>query len=124
MHEMTIVEALIEAVQREQQAHPEARVCAVRVQIGSLRQVVPEMLEFCYEAATRGTALEGTRLELDCVVAEARCDMCSLIFPVEDNWFECPHCHAAAGTLLHGYELVLMSIELDETRAEKEVMPA
>jgi Zn finger protein HypA/HybF involved in hydrogenase expression len=44
---MSIVEALLDAVERERQSHAAAGVVAVRVRIGKLRQVVPETLRFC-----------------------------------------------------------------------------
>jgi hydrogenase nickel incorporation protein HypA/HybF len=123
VHEISIVEALIKSVQRELQANPDARVCTVHLRIGSLRQVLPEILEFCFEAATRDTPLAGARLEIQTVEAAARCRVCSLVFDVEDNWFECPRCHALGAVLLRGDELDLMSLELEQARRE-EVMQA
>ncbi len=114
MHEMSIVEALLEAVGSELRAHPGARVRAVCVRVGQLRLVEPSMLEFCYDVAVPGTPLEGSRLEIQQVDASARCDVCSLEFAVEENWFECPRCHSAGTRLLTGQELDLVGIELEE----------
>jgi hydrogenase nickel incorporation protein HypA/HybF len=114
MHEMSIVEALLEAVGREAQAYPAMRVQTVRVRIGSLRLVVPETLKFCYAAATGETALAGSVIEIEEVPARARCPGCSAEFPVKENWFQCPTCAALDGELLSGNELDLTSIELAE----------
>ena len=122
MHEMSIVEALLEAVQRarvdalrrESRVHSDGRVLAVHVRVGGLRQVVPETLQFCYEAATRDTSLAGSRLEIERVPATARCRECRAEFAVEDNWFECPRCQTVGAELLTGQELDLTSIELEE----------
>ncbi len=117
MHEMSVIESLLEAVQREMQGHPQARVRAVHLRVGRLRQVSHETLRFCYEAAARGTALEGSQLMIQAVDASARCGVCSLEFEVEDNWFQCPRCHSSNGRLLRGQELDLVSIELEEPAA-------
>ena len=112
MHEMSIIEALLEQIRQELRTHPGALVQQVRVRVGKLRQVVPEMLTFCYDAAVRGTSLEGSRLAVEELPAEARCRRCCLTFAVEDNWFECPRCRATGAELLKGDELQLFSLEL------------
>ena len=114
MHEMSIIESLLEAVRQEFRAYPDLRVAAVRVRAGALRLVMPEVMETCYQAATLDTPLAESRLELEAVPATARCGQCRQVFPVEADWFECPHCHAAGGELLTGQELDLVNIELDE----------
>jgi len=111
MHEMSIIEALLEQVRQE--TPPGAKVSSVRLQVGTLRQVVPEMLKFCYDAGVRGTLLEGSRLEVEELPAEARCRRCSLTFAVEDHWFECPRCGATGANLLKGDEIQLISLELE-----------
>ena len=116
MHEMSLVEGLLEVVRNELRAYPDARVRAVRVRVGQLRQVEPSVLEFCYDAAVRETPLTGSRLEIQQVEAIARCDECSLQFGVEEHWFECPRCHSSDVHLLVGDEMLLTGIELDLTR--------
>lgn len=113
MHEMSLVEGLLVAVRGELRAHPGARVRAVRVRVGQLRQVEPAMLEFCYDAAVRETPLAGSRLDIEQVEATAKCEVCSLQFGVQEHWFECPRCHSSDVRLLAGEEVLLTSIELD-----------
>ena len=106
MHEMSIIESLLEQVRQE--TRPGTCVRTVRLRVGKLRQAVPEMLTFCYDAAVR----DGSRLEVEEVPAEARCRRCCLTFTVEDNWFECPRCKSTGADLLKGDELQLLSLEL------------
>ena len=112
MHEMSIVEALLEQVRQETSGYPTKRVNTIRLRIGALRQVVPETLTFCFTAAVRGTPLEGCRLDIEQLPAEARCRKCSLTFAVDDNWFQCPRCGEAGSDLLIGNELELTSLDL------------
>jgi hydrogenase nickel incorporation protein HypA/HybF len=113
MHEMSIIEALLETVHDELGAHRGARVRTVHVRVGALRLVEPAMLEFCYAAAVRDTPLADSRLEVQHVEASARCDVCSLEFPVAERWFECPRCRSANARLLKGDELLLTSLEIE-----------
>ena len=112
MHELSLVEALLESVTAEQQRHPGARVRCVRVRVGRLRQVAPSAMTFAWEASVRETPLAGARLELERVAAVARCPACQKEFPVEERWFECPGCGATGGQLISGDELQLAEIEL------------
>jgi len=115
MHEMSIVEALLGTIRDELRRHPGARVQTVRVRIGALRLVEPAVLQFSYQAAVRDTTpLADSRLEIQQVEASARCDVCSLEFPVEESWFECPRCRSAHARLLKGDELLLTSLEIEE----------
>jgi hydrogenase nickel incorporation protein HypA/HybF len=79
--------------------------------------VVPDVMQSCYAAATPGTPLEGSRLELEQVAATARCPQCRHEFAVQEQWFECPKCQAVGGELLTGQELDLVNIELDQPEA-------
>lgn len=113
MHEMSIAEALLDGIREESAKYPGATVRSVRVRIGTLRLVVPEMLDFAFTAATSDTELAGCRLEIETQAAEARCDVCSLQFPVDDNWFECPRCHSARAELIGGNELHLVGLDVE-----------
>ena len=123
MHEMSIVEALLGAVEREVRAYGDARVVSIRVRIGALRLVVPETLRFCYEASVRDTPLAGSQLEIEKVPATARCRECRAEFAVEENWFECPRCQSVGGQLLAGDELQLTDIEIENVPPSGTVTP-
>ena len=118
MHELSIVEALLESVQQELRARPEARLGAVQLRVGALRLIEPETLQFCFAAAVRDTPLDGARLEIERVEAAARCTSCQTEFAVEEQWFECPACHSLEARLLRGEELDLTGLELNEVVLE------
>jgi hydrogenase nickel incorporation protein HypA/HybF len=114
MHELSIAEALVESVGQELRGRPPAKVLTVHIRIGALRLVVPETLETCFEAATRGTPLAGAHLDIEQVVAKARCLQCGAEFDIADQWFECPFCHTPGGRLRTGREMDLVGIELQD----------
>lgn len=112
MHEMSIVEALLGTVRQTVAADDLPAVRAVRVRVGRLRQVMPEMLQFCFGAAVRETPLQSARLEVESVAGRARCGSCRQEFAVDEQWFECPQCGAPDAALLAGDELLLVGIQL------------
>jgi hydrogenase nickel incorporation protein HypA/HybF len=114
MHELSIAQALIEQVEAVRAAHDGRAVVAVGVRIGSWRLVVQESLDFYYQTLTRGTALEGSRLEVENVQARGRCRRCGEEFPVEAPLIVCPACAAVGGELVQGQELDLVSVELED----------
>lgn len=113
MHEFSLVEALLEAVEAELKSRPGARLRAVSLRIGELRQVEPSTMEFCWEAAIQETPLAGARLQIERVEARARCPKCRAEFAVRENWLECPVCRALGGEVFAGRELSLVALELD-----------
>jgi len=114
MHEMSIVEALLDVIRQEQRVHPRARVRAVRIRVGALRQMVPDIMKFCFHAAAQGTNLADVTLEIEEVPARAHCPQCQHDFRVAENWFQCPRCQSVGGEVLAGQELDLTGIECEE----------
>ncbi len=114
VHELSIAEALVEQVEEVRSSHEGRKVVAVGLRIGTWRLVVPESLTFYYESLTRGTPLEGSRLEIEAVVARARCEQCGEVFAVEEPWVVCPTCARVCSDLVSGQELDLVSVELED----------
>ena len=61
MHELSLMEDLVEAVTSE---IGDARVHVVRLVVGSEAGASPHALRFCFEVCVHGTALEGAALEI------------------------------------------------------------
>ena len=53
-----------------------AHVEVIHVQIGQLRQVVPDTLVFCWSLVTADTALDGSVLEVERIPALLKCRQC------------------------------------------------
>jgi hydrogenase nickel incorporation protein HypA/HybF len=114
MHELSVAQALVEQVEGARVANGGGKVIAVEVRVGEWRQVVPEILTSYFDHLTRGTVLEGARLEIDHVAASAHCGSCARVFALDDIFLICPDCGSRACELLTGRELDLVGLELDE----------
>jgi hydrogenase nickel incorporation protein HypA/HybF len=113
MHELSIMQgALSQALDQARQAGA-VRVHEIRLRIGVLSGVVPEALQFAFEALAAGTPAEGARLTIEKVPARFWCGTCSREFVAEALFADCPDCHNPSGTLRSGRELELVSLEVD-----------
>ena len=113
MHELGITQSIIEIAERTAREQQAEKVLSVTVEVGSLSGVVPEALEFCFEACSNGTFLQGTQLLIEKVAAQGRCRDCGREFPLEELLACCPDCGSAAGDILSGEELRIKEMEID-----------
>ena len=111
MHEMSITQGIIEIC--EQHAGGK-RVIALDVEIGDLSGVVPEALEFCFDACSRDTLLKGARLNIIRIPGKGRCLDCDAVQPLVSLLEACRTCGGFRMTILSGEELRVREIEVDD----------
>ncbi len=113
MHELGITQSIVEIALRTAQEQGAREIHSVTVEVGSLAGVVGDALQFCYEACSKETLLEGSRLLIEEVAARARCRACGTEFPLADLLACCPQCDSAASDLLCGEEMRIKEMEID-----------
>ena len=112
MHELSIMQdALDLALERAREAQA-TRVHQLRLRVGALSGVVPEALQFAFEALRRDTLADNAELQIDSVPATFWCATCRLDFRADDLLSECPTCHNPSAELRSGRELELASMEI------------
>ena len=84
------------------------------MQLGHLRQVVPDALEFAFELVARGTELEGAELVMEDVPAAGRCRRCGAESELPGFPLACAACGSLDLELLRGEELLVDAIELED----------
>jgi hydrogenase nickel incorporation protein HypA/HybF len=113
MHELSIMESALNLALEQARENRAVRIHALRLRIGALSGVVPEALEFAFEALTVGTPAEGAQLIIEHVPARFWCATCVSEFAAEDLFAECPGCKRPSGDLRAGREMELASMEID-----------
>jgi len=109
VHELAITESMVAAV--AEQVGP-ARVARVCLQVGLLAGVVPHALQFCFDACTRGTSLEGAALEIDEIPARGRCRRCGAEIAMT-TFLDACGCGCLEVDLLAGQELRIKHVEVE-----------
>jgi hydrogenase nickel incorporation protein HypA/HybF len=112
MHELSIMQSALSIALEQARQAGATRVHEIRLRIGALSGVVPDALEFAFEALTPGTPAEGAHLTIEHVPARFWCAACSREFTSEDMFGECPDCHALSGELRGGREMEVASLEI------------
>ncbi len=123
MHELALSRTIVDTVLRHAAGRP---VRAVRLEVGALRQIIPEYLAFNLEIVARGTACEGAVFEQEAIAARLRCDRCEREWdpapePAEDEEhltpvprFRCPGCGEGGAEVVAGDQLLVESIDVEE----------
>ncbi len=109
MHEYSIVESLIERIEREAVSRKATRVVRVHVRLGELSGVEPGLLETAYETFRDRTVCAGVPMVLERVAPEWRCVRCERAL---QNRLRCDAC-GGPGKLTSGDEIVLQRIEME-----------
>ncbi|NJB66556.1 hydrogenase nickel incorporation protein HypA/HybF [Desulfobaculum xiamenense] len=117
MHEMSIAQSLIGIIQEEMKKHELTKLRTVRVKYGKLAAIVPDSLQFAFEACVIGTPLEGATLEMELLPLKLKCGECGTLFSPEDPntlFVPCPKCGEGLGhEVLQGKELYLDNMEAE-----------
>jgi len=121
MHEMSIVDALIEQVQQElDRVGQGGRVLRLDLTIGQLSGVNCDSIRFAFELLARDTPLEGAELHIREPKAACRCGDCGFRAEVDEWLSQCPKCGATNIFLDGGQEMMLDSIELEDEKPTQE----
>ena len=113
MHEMSIALRIIEiATDALPPNRPDIEVESVNVEVGQLTAVVPASLRFCFEIASRDTAIAGAQLVIEEIPIVVVCGDCQAESEQEGFPLMCASCHSRHVDLLCGRELRVTSIEV------------
>ncbi|MGA2557849.1 MAG: hydrogenase maturation nickel metallochaperone HypA [Verrucomicrobiota bacterium] len=113
MHEYSIMQSALHQALEEARRAGAVRVHEIRLRVGVLSGVVPDALQFAFEALTPGTPAEGAVLAIEEVPARFWCAPCGREFVSLNLYSECPDCGNPSNELRAGRELELNSLEVD-----------
>ena len=114
MHELGIAQNILEIVHQAVPVDQKAAVRSIRIRVGPLSGVVPDSLEFCFQAIVNETEMQNARLAIEQLPAILKCKKCSYQFKTKDLEFFCQSCGSSDLELVSGKELEVVEIELAE----------
>jgi len=115
MHEFSICQALVDAVTEEMdkiEAPRPFKLLTARVVVGTLRQVVPDILQTAYEIISKDTPARGSSLEIVRAPTTGKCNRCGWSGEIRDVFFQCGKCGYAGIELTGGMEIYLDNLEI------------
>ncbi|WP_215522940.1 hydrogenase maturation nickel metallochaperone HypA [Varibaculum prostatecancerukia] len=116
MHEVSLARQLARIVSR----HAAGReVLEVELEVGHLRQVVPEALQFAWSAVRKNTLSGSARLNITEIPAVIVCENCGAKTQMGEVLdFRCSQCHAREVATISGEEFRVVSIEVTPERKQ------
>jgi hydrogenase nickel incorporation protein HypA/HybF len=115
VHEMSIALSVVAVASAAvPSSSPPRLVEAVSLEVGRLTAVVPDSLRRCFDAASRGTAVEGATLRIEVIEVVVGCRACGEESEQTTFPFTCPSCGSQRVDIVCGRELRVSSIEVAE----------
>jgi hydrogenase nickel incorporation protein HypA/HybF len=118
MHELSIAQNIVEIVQKHIPKKEWERVAAVRLKIGMVAGIVPDSLEFSFQAITAETPLRCAHLEIELIPFRVKCNECGATTENEIGFAVCGECGNANTEILSGSELDISEIEVADSQVK------
>ena len=123
MHELGIVEDIIDIVRRSIPDGRAESVRNIRLRVGPFAGVVPDSLKFCFSALSGDTGMANAALQIEQTPLSALCRDCGSESEIKDFVFRCQSCGGADMEIISGKELEVVDIELAELADNGQTAP-
>ena len=112
MHEMSVVQNIINIVEKEAEKFGVDRVSEIHLEIGHLSGIEYGSLEFALVHLAPGSIIETAEISIEKPDGVARCNICSNEFKLEDFIGCCNECNSFDVEIIKGRELRVKSITI------------
>src|SRR4030042_3807493 len=111
MHEASVTDGLV-SVGLEKAGEAKAKkLTRINLVVGELAGVVPECVQFYFDAISKNTIADGAVLSFEMKPTRIRCRKCEKEFTPADHEWLCPYCHEMSIEIISGRECHMESIE-------------
>lgn len=108
-----MAQALVEQVEAVINQHGATQASLIRVRIGPLAGVMPELLASAFPLAAAGSRMEHAELEFSHAPIQVHCQTCGADTEAAMNRLICGACGDWHTQIISGDELLLESVELE-----------
>lgn len=113
MHEMSLMQGILDSVEKAARDAGATAVSEIRLSVGEMTEIVPDAMDFAFEAMSPGTLCEGAQLKVSMIAIRSRCTICDFEFEHDRYHWGCPECESLATELLAGRDMYIESIEVE-----------
>jgi hydrogenase nickel incorporation protein HypA/HybF len=114
MHEVSIAQGLLDIAIDNCKKQGYTRIDSIKVKIGKASGIVPDSLQFAFEALKSGTMAEKSVLTIEEIPVGGFCKQCDKKFSVEEAYVTaCPLCGGASFIVETGRELNIDEMEVN-----------
>ncbi|MCL2735819.1 MAG: hydrogenase maturation nickel metallochaperone HypA [Propionibacteriaceae bacterium] len=113
MHELALCRSIATIAER---AADGKKVAVVELDVGQLRQVVPETLTYCWSIVSQATPLDGSRLDIRYLPGTLSCRDCGAQTQLAGlAILKCATCASASVDVVSGEEFIVRSLVLEDS---------
>ncbi len=112
MHELSIAMGIVKIAEDEKAKVKENTITKIELEIGELAGIEIDSLNFVWESAVKGTALENSKKEITIIPGKAICADCNTEFFLENIYDSCPKCNSNFKGIIQGKELRVKALEV------------
>lgn len=123
MHELSIAQEIISIAEQYYSSDENEKVKSIKVKIGKLQNVLPDSLEFCFNALIQNSKMENAKMIIEHIPIKLECKSCTDVSEQEGFLFVCPKCGSSSITIISGNELTVSEIEFEDSPTNQEVLP-
>ncbi|MCI2047091.1 MAG: hydrogenase maturation nickel metallochaperone HypA [Faecalibacterium sp.] len=113
MHEMAITQSILDIVLSAGKDAGAQHVRAIRLKTGAYSDVVPSLVQECFDLLARGSIAEHAVLHFEALPLIVRCRGCGWQGEIEKRHIACKACGGQDLEMLSGREFYVDSIEAE-----------
>lgn len=113
MHEMSLMQNVLEIVLEAAENQGFDRVRKITLEIGDFSGVDPQAMEFCFDVVMEGSIAAGAALEIVRKPGEAWCMQCGRQVEISERFDPCPHCGSFGLKITGGQEMRVRELEVE-----------
>ena len=113
MHELSIVNSLIDLCEENAKKHNAKKITKVCVKIGKLSGIEPHFFQITFDTFKEKTVCENAELIMNIKGLKIACFECGKISELDINEFICPKCKSFEVKTIEGEDMVLQSLEME-----------
>ena len=113
MHEASITESLLSLALEKAGEAKAKKLTRINLVVGELAGVVPECVQFYFDAMSKNTIADGAVLSFEMKPTRIRCRKCEKEVAPADHEWSCPDCHEMSAEIVSGRECYMESIEVE-----------
>ena len=114
MHELSIVESLIELCEENALNNKACNVQEIYVKIGRLSGIEVDLFKRCFETFKENSNdCKNAKLSIELAPLEILCLKCDQTSILEENVFKCPKCQSIEYKITQGEDLHLMRLVME-----------
>jgi len=114
MHEMGIVQNIMEIIEEQARIHGATKVVSVKLEFGAMTAVLPTAVTFAFEVLSKGGLAEGARLDISILPIKVLCSECGNESELKEYQPLCPVCSSPIAKIVQGRdEMRIVSLEVE-----------